>query len=187
MSGSIYAVDKYTLLLKDFTYDGNGQDTFFMVGVTNQPGRRGDIVPNEFGRTNVLKRYLNEEFTLTMPSGKQINQVKWFAVYDLTEHEAYGSIYIPEGFEPPDTQVLSYMEGKAHGIEADQVLVLDSKTLMLKEFSYDGLGGKGIHFYVGRGPQPSSKGTVVPNELGYLEPLRRYVKEDVQLQLPGQP
>ena len=57
---------------------------------------------------------------------------------------------------------------------------------MLKEFYYDGKGGKGIHFYVGRGPQPSSKGTVVPNELGYMEPLRRYHKEDIKLQLPGE-
>ena len=65
------------------------------------------------------------------------------------------------------------------------VLVLDSKTIMLKEFSYDGKGGQGIHFYVGRGPQPSSKGTVVANELGYFEPLRRYQKEDVTLGLPG--
>ena len=56
---------------------------------------------------------------------------------------------------------------------------------MLKEFYYDGKGGKGIHFYVGRGPQPSSKGTVVPNELGYMEPLRKYYKEDIKLQLPG--
>ena len=69
---------------------------------------------------------------------------------------------------------------------ADQVEVLDSKTLMLKEFYYDGKGGKGIHFYVGRGPQPSSKGTVVPNELGYMEPLRKYHKEDIKLQLPGE-
>ena len=56
---------------------------------------------------------------------------------------------------------------------------------MLSQFYYDGKGGNNIHFYVGRGPQPSSKGTVVPNELGYLEPLRRYQGEDVTLQLPG--
>ena len=105
--------------------------------------------------------------------GKQIHQLKWFAVYDLTEYEAYGSLFIPEGFEPPDTQVLSHLEGKANGIEADKVLVMDSKTIMLEKFYYDGKGGNGIHFYAGRGPQPSSKGSVVPNELGYFEPLRR--------------
>ena len=72
VSGEVYAVDKFTLLIKDFIYDGNGRDTYFMVGVSNQPGRKGDIVPNEFGKTNVLQRYLNEEFTLTMPNGKII-------------------------------------------------------------------------------------------------------------------
>jgi len=185
VSGSVYAVDRFTLLLKDFTYNGNGKDTFFMVGNTNQPGRKGDIVPNEYGRTNVLQRYLNSEFTLTLPNGKQVDQIKWFAVYDLTEYEAYGALYVPDGFEPPWKQVLSHLEGKSNGVEADQVEVLDSKTLMLKEFYYDGKGGKGIHFYVGRGPQPSSKGTVVPNELGYMEPLRKYHKEDIKLQLPG--
>jgi len=185
VSGKVYAVDRFTLLIKDFTYNGNGKDTFFMVGNTNQPGRKGDIVPNEFGRTNVLQRYLNSEFTLTLPNGKQVNQIKWFAVYDLTEYEAYGALYVPEDFEPPWKQVLSHLEGKSNGVEADSVEVLDSKTLMLKEFFYDGNGGKGVHFYIGRGPQPSSKGTVVPNELGYLEPLRRYHKEDIKLQLPG--
>ncbi len=53
------------------------------------------------------------------------------------------------------------------------------------DFSYDGAGGDSIHFWVGRGPQPSPKGTLVPDEMGYLEPLRRYVKEDIILQMPG--
>jgi hypothetical protein len=114
-------VDRYTILIKDFTYDGNGRDTFFMVGNTNQPGRKGDIVPNEYGKTNVLNRYLNDEFTLTLPNGKEVQQLKWFAVYDLTEYEAYGSLYIPEGFEPPDKQALSHLQGKSNEIEADQV------------------------------------------------------------------
>ena len=88
-----------------------------MVGVTNRPSRKGDIVPNEHGKTNVLQQYLNQEFTLTIPNGKSIDELKWFAVYDLTEYEAYGSIYIPQGFEPPDTQYLSHLEGRSNGIE----------------------------------------------------------------------
>lgn len=185
VSGSVYAVDKYTLLLKDFTYNGGGKDTFFMVGTTNQPSRKGDIVPNEYGKTNVLHRYLNQEFTLTVPNGKTIGELEWFAVYDLTEYEAYGSLRIPSGFEPPDTYIASHLEGRSNNIDADRVLVLDSKTIMLEQFFYDGKAGKGVHFYVGRGPQPSSKGVVVPDELGYLEPLRSYHGEDVTLQLPG--
>ena len=56
MNGDLYAVDAYTLLIKDFVYDGNGKDTFFWAGGSNRPGPQGFIVPNEDGRTNVLKR-----------------------------------------------------------------------------------------------------------------------------------
>ena len=52
-------MDKYTILIKDFVYDGNGKDTFFWAGGSNRPGPQGFIVPNEEGRTNVLKRYVN--------------------------------------------------------------------------------------------------------------------------------
>lgn len=113
----MYAVDQVTILLKDFTYDGNGRDTFFMVGVFQDPNRKGDIVPNEYGKTNVLQRYLNAEFTLTIPNGKTVDQLKWFSVYDLTDHEEFGTLYIPEGFEPPDMQVLSHLEGKSNDVE----------------------------------------------------------------------
>ena len=51
-------------------------------------------------------RYLNEEFTINLPDNKQIVEIKWFSVYDLSSQENYGDIYIPEGFEPPGYQVL---------------------------------------------------------------------------------
>lgn len=36
-----------------------------------------------FCRTNILERYNNEEIRLTLPEGKRISRVKWFAVYDI--------------------------------------------------------------------------------------------------------
>ncbi len=56
VNGEVYAVDEFTLLIKNFVYDGNGKDTFFWAGGSNRPGTQGFIVPNENGRTNVLKR-----------------------------------------------------------------------------------------------------------------------------------
>ena len=56
-------------------------------------------------------------------------------------------------------------------------MVMDSKSIHLREFTYDGLGGDGVHFWVGHGPQPSSKGIKVPDELGYLEPLNAYGRQ----------
>ena len=80
----MFAVDADTLLLQNFVYDGNGKDTFFWAGSSNRPGSKGFIVPDKSGRTNVLDRYLNEEFTIKLPSQKKITDLKWFAVYDLT-------------------------------------------------------------------------------------------------------
>ena len=71
---------------------------------------------------------------------------------------------------------------------AEEVILLDSKTIFLKYFTYDGRGGDGVHFWVGNGPQPDRKGHIVPNERGYLEPLGRYDSlngKSVRLQLPG--
>lgn len=37
-------------------------------------------------RTNLLDRYHNKDFTLTLPDNKKITDIKWFAIYDLTTH-----------------------------------------------------------------------------------------------------
>lgn len=50
VSGDVYAVDKYTILITGFNYDGNGADTFFWAGASNRPGPQGFIVPDEHGK-----------------------------------------------------------------------------------------------------------------------------------------
>lgn len=84
VAGEVYAVDEFTFLIKNFIYDGNGPDTFFWVGSSTRPGPQGFIIPNEKGRTNVLQPYLNKDFTLKLPDGKKITDIKWLSVYDLT-------------------------------------------------------------------------------------------------------
>ena len=44
VNGKLYVVDEKTLLLKDFTYDGQGRDAFFFGG--------GDSSPNPSGMVN---------------------------------------------------------------------------------------------------------------------------------------
>jgi len=188
VSGDVYAVDADTLLLQNFVYDGNGKDTFFWAGSSNRPGSKGFIVPDKTGRTNVLDRYLNEEFTIKLPSQKKITDLKWFSVYDLTTQNNFGDIYIREGFEPPGYQTLTdipaTMEGKKFSLESAAVVVMDSKSIKIPAFTYDGRGGE-VYFTAGEGPQPSSKGFIIPDELGYLASLGRYEAQDVILQLPG--
>ena len=44
---------------------------------------------------------------------------------------------------------------------------MDSKTIKLEQFSYDGQAGD-VYFWVGVGPQPSAKGHQVSSYLGNL-------------------
>lgn len=50
VSADVFAVDEYTLLLTEFTYDGTGTDTFFWAGASTRPGPQGFIVTNEYGK-----------------------------------------------------------------------------------------------------------------------------------------
>ncbi|KAK9501220.1 hypothetical protein O3M35_011975 [Rhynocoris fuscipes] len=184
VAGDVYAVDQYTILLKGFSYDGNGADTFFWAGATNRPGPQGFIVPDEHGKTNVLGRYFNKDFTLTLPEKKKLTDIKWFAVYDLSSQNAFGDVYMAEEFEPPTTQTIAQLSKKSHAVSSGPIQIVDAKTLIIPDFTYNG-AGKDAYFWVGVGPQPSSKGFKVPDEYGYLEPLRLYSKETITLELPG--
>lgn len=116
-------------------------------------------------RTNVLNRYFNKDFTLTLPDGKKITEIKWFAIYDLSNQNTFGDIYIPEEFEPPTVQKISQISGKKHGVKSGNVEIIDAKTIKIYEFKYDGKASS-AYFWVGVGPQPGSKGIKVPDENG---------------------
>ncbi|XP_059469856.1 protein Skeletor, isoforms B/C isoform X2 [Neocloeon triangulifer] len=184
VSGDVYAVDEYTFLLAKFTYDGTGSDAFFWSGAASRPGPEGFIVPDEYGTTNVLNKYYNKDITVNLPDRKKLTEVKWLAVYDISAQKAFGDVYIPEEFEPPRTQRISRLSKTSRGVSSDSIEIVDSKTIRIKGFSYDG-SGKETYFWVGGGPQPSTKGNKVPDDMGYLDRLRKYYDETVILQLPG--
>lgn len=184
VNGEVYAVNTNTLLIKNFMYDGNGKDTFFWAGPKNQPGVQGFLVPNEKGRTNMLKRYSNKDITIKLPDGKQIKDIRWFSVYDLSQLKSFGDVFIPDGFEAPQSEILNKISSKRGDTKSGRVVILDSKTIMIEEFTYDGRGEE-VYFWVGVGPQPHKIGSKIPDEYGYMTPLGVYVKRTITLQLPG--
>ena len=129
-------------------------------------------------------RYLNEDFILKLPSLKKIRDLKWFSVFDLTTQNNFGDVYIREGFEAPGYQTLTEIYGDKYSVSSKSVIVMDAKTIKIPDFTYDGRGGD-VYFFAGEGPQPSSKGFIVPDQLGYLATLGIYRNQDVVLQLPG--
>ncbi|XP_022244635.1 protein Skeletor, isoforms B/C-like [Limulus polyphemus] len=175
VTGEVYAVDEYTLLIKNFVYDGLGQDTFFWAGSTVRPSNVGLIVPNEEGKTNKLQRYVNEDITIQLPDKKKITSIKWLAVWDIREHVSYADIYIPEGFEPPSPQRISEFSRDGHGVQSDAVYIIDSKTIKIPNLYYDG-NSSDTYFWVGVGPQPNPNGDKIPDEKGYPVETSRFIK-----------
>ncbi|CAL8090895.1 unnamed protein product [Orchesella dallaii] len=189
VSGSVYAVNTTTILIKDFNYDGMGKDAFFWAGSTGAgPNPNGFIIPDHHGRTNVLPKADNKDFTLTLPDNKQISEIKWIAVYDLSRYENYGDVYVPDGFEAPSTQTLPPLISKSDDCSSDQIELIDTKTIKIYNLNIHAADDLELHFVVGKGHVPSLRAgasTIIPDENGYFEPLRSYTNEDVELVLPG--
>ena len=186
VTGDVYVIDEYTLLIKNFHYDGLAQDAFFWAGATVRPSNIGFIVPDERGRSNKLRRYINQDITLKVAEDKKINSLKWFSVWDIRDNRNFADIYIPEGFEAPSPKRIAEFAQTSHGVKSGAVTVLTSKTIKISDFSFDGSSGTHVHFYVGTGPHPNPSGKRIPNEAGYLEALGRYESETILLTLPGE-
>ncbi|XP_013165780.1 PREDICTED: protein Skeletor, isoforms B/C [Papilio xuthus] len=187
VSGDVYAVDDLTVLLVNFNYDGTGEDTFFWAGDSGRPGPQGFIIPDEHGKTNILERYNGAEVVLRLAEGKRLSRLRWLAVYDVGTQNAFGDVYVPDEFDPPAPRSLGPLVPAPAApvvVSSKSVRFLDANTFLIPEFRYDG-SGEEVYFWAGVGPQPSARGFIVPNEHGYLEPLRAYRGEDVTLELPG--
>lgn len=78
---------------------------------------------------------------------------------------AFFSKYIPEEFEPPVLQKGGSFSKISHNVSSDSIDIVDSKTIRIPNFTYDGRG-KRAHFWVGVGAQPTNKGKIVADELG---------------------
>ncbi|KAH8026983.1 hypothetical protein HPB51_000694 [Rhipicephalus microplus] len=163
VSGHVYAIDEYTILIKNFFYDGLGQDAFFWAGSSVRPSNVGFIVPDEEGKTNKLQPYTDKDIYLQLPNKRKITSIRWFAVWNLREHANYGA---------------------GAGVRSGTVVIVDSKTIEIPDFYFNG-NVSDTYFWVGLGPQPNSAGQKIPDEKGYLEPLGRYEEKTIQLTLPG--
>lgn len=70
-----------------------------------------------------------------------------------------------------------------HGIQGE-VFAVDSRTLFIKNFEYDG-AGPDAYFYAGSQGEPSGNGFLIANEKGSTEILSRYQGKNLVLTLPS--
>jgi len=92
IAGEVFALDDETILIEDFTYDGQGPDAFFLAGTTGTPSKNGQVVlpfPDKektFAYTDkdipILGRFTGDkDILLKMPPGRKVSDLKWVSVW----------------------------------------------------------------------------------------------------------
>ena len=88
IGGEAVALDSKTVLIKGFTYDGEGPDTFFLAGTSGRPSSRGEVVlpwpangeSYSYGDRDIplIKRSFDgsEDILLTLPGDFTVDQLK---------------------------------------------------------------------------------------------------------------
>ncbi|XP_023219736.1 protein Skeletor, isoforms B/C-like [Centruroides sculpturatus] len=184
VKGKVYAASDNSFFIKDFSYDGQGPKGHFWAGDTAEPSPKGYIVLDEFGTEEVLREYKDKDIIITLPEGKKIKDIKWLSVWCEKFSVNFGSVEIPENFQPPEEKNLGPLPSLAHGVKSGPVIIKNIKTIFISNLYYDGAAPDAF-FLVGKGNEPHGMGTKVPDENGSLSKLKGYTGKDVLLTLPG--
>ncbi|GFS78254.1 hypothetical protein NPIL_520601 [Nephila pilipes] len=185
VAGRIYAVDDRTIYIKGFTYDGQGPDAFFWGGSTSKPDASGFIIPDEKGKKVPLQEYRNQDLLLRLPAGKTLRNIKWIAVWCRKFYANFGDVFIPTGLAIPRPMEIGKLPTLEHGVSSGPVLVVDTQTLLVPDFTYDGKG-PAAYWWVSRGSRQHPRGLRLADENGSYAPLPRYTGKTVVITLPAE-
>lgn len=109
VKGNVHAVDKKTLVIKNFEYDGQGPDAFFWVGTDDLPGDVGTILPYPFdgkffkyddANAPILTGRFDgsKDIKLTLPEEVDVTDLKWISVWCRQFSVNFGDLVVPERF-----------------------------------------------------------------------------------------
>uniref|UniRef100_T1J334 DOMON domain-containing protein n=1 Tax=Strigamia maritima TaxID=126957 RepID=T1J334_STRMM len=185
VQGEAFAVDESSILLKGFSYDGQGDLNLQSIDLNLQ----FEDLNLQFVDLNLqedpLRAYKSEDLVIKLPAGRRIKDIKWLCVWDRQFTMNYGDVYVPGDFEPPRPQLLPEFSRLSHGVRSGNITLVDSKTIFVPQFFYDGTAQE-TYFIVGVGSQPSSQGTRIPDEKGSTQPLQAYTGRDLTIKLPAE-
>lgn len=148
VSGEVFAVDSRTLFIKGFNYDGEGPAAYFYVGNTKAPNAQGAFrIRDERGSNGVLRKYRNKDITLTLPEGKTLRDIKWFSVWCDEFSVDFGNVLINKNLDFPRPKKVGNLKG-IHAVSSDNVVIVDAQTLLIPNFSYDGVAPGTVRHYI---------------------------------------
>lgn len=106
-SDNIVIVDAQTLLVPNFSYDGEAPDAKFWVGQGERPTPNGLRIPDENGKENPLRRYDHKTIVLTLPDDLTIFDIGHFGVWCEAFTVDFGHVRIPKNLNvPPSLKML---------------------------------------------------------------------------------
>ena len=218
VKGRVAALSPDTLLITRFHYDGTGPEAFFTIGTSGLPGDEDATILSypwdgkAYDFSDVDAPVIGNSFTeddviLHLPDNIKADQVAWVSIWSRQISVDFGSIVITEGIDfsslsdpmrrpdLSDTQhslTVGRLSEKAHGVKG-KVTFTSPNSLVLSEFSYDGLGPQAF-FLVGTSGSPGEGGTILSypadgKAYDYFDqnaPILRksFNNEDVMLLLP---
>ncbi|KAL1477420.1 hypothetical protein MTO96_035753 [Rhipicephalus appendiculatus] len=135
LSGTVYAANDKTIVITNLIYDGDGPAAFFWASTKKAVlDDDGEQLPDEHGTTNLLKAYHNAKVQLKLP--RKITAYKAIGMYCKAFQADFGHVNIMPGFTLPTQQSLGKLNARQHNTMADEVILTDSATMMLRGFEY---------------------------------------------------
>lgn len=183
VSGKVYAASEDSFYLIDFSYDGQGPDAHFWVGMSDQPDRNGRDVPDENGGRKKLRAYHRQNIIITLTDNMKIKDFKYLSVYCRQASASFGSLRIPSDLTIPEEKALAAFMSKNNVVRSGTTVLKDSRTIIIPRLEFDATG-RDAFFLVGDGKYPSANGTKLLDENNSPEKLKSYAGEDVTLTLP---
>lgn len=78
------------------------------------------------------------DIVLSLPEGKSLKDIKWFSVWCDEFAVDFGSVIFTRNLDFPRPQKIEGLKG-IHAVKSDAVVIVDAQTLLIPNFSYDGL------------------------------------------------
>uniref|UniRef100_A0A336L5B8 CSON003493 protein n=1 Tax=Culicoides sonorensis TaxID=179676 RepID=A0A336L5B8_CULSO len=106
-SDPIVLVDAQTLLIPNFSYDGEAPDAKFWTGHGSKPSPQGIRIPDENGKIDPLRKYDKKTIVLTLPGDVTVFDVGHFGVWCEAFTVDFAHVKIPESANvPPSLKML---------------------------------------------------------------------------------
>uniref|UniRef100_A0A2H1W7M3 SFRICE_013523 n=1 Tax=Spodoptera frugiperda TaxID=7108 RepID=A0A2H1W7M3_SPOFR len=108
-SDPVVVVDAQTLLVPNFSYDGEAPDAKFWVGRGDKPSPQGIRIPDENGKEVPLRKYDKKTIVLTLPGELTVFDIGHFAVWCEAFTVNFGHVTLPRAAlanVPPSLKML---------------------------------------------------------------------------------